>query len=165
MALKITTQIGTDLGITKEAYIRITSYEISKYGQATFRYETFLNAAAAKGQEISPGMYHEGQRAQSQQISTQLMVPMMKKVMVTEKQLVTEERPVYADEPIPNTDPQEYNKVQVRTETFQVEKDVEVEREVPCLDEVVTEGFTTFGYRHLREKLQAIFGKANVIDC
>ena len=41
MALKITTQIGTDKGITSEAYVRIADYQISKYGSANFRIELF----------------------------------------------------------------------------------------------------------------------------
>lgn len=41
MALKITTQIGTDKGITNEAYVRISDYQVSKYGTANFRIEIF----------------------------------------------------------------------------------------------------------------------------
>jgi hypothetical protein len=45
MGLKITTQIGTDKGITSEAYIRIADCQISKYGTAILRIETFLTQA------------------------------------------------------------------------------------------------------------------------
>jgi hypothetical protein len=41
MGLKITTQIGTDKGITSEAYVRISDYQINKYGSANFRIEIF----------------------------------------------------------------------------------------------------------------------------
>lgn len=41
MALKITTQIGTDKGITSEAYVRIADYQISKYGYANLRIEIY----------------------------------------------------------------------------------------------------------------------------
>ena len=43
MALKITTQIGTDKGITSEAYVRISNYQLNKYGSATFNLELFQN--------------------------------------------------------------------------------------------------------------------------
>jgi hypothetical protein len=47
MAIKITAQIGTDLGITSEAYLRITNYQIQKGGFANFQTQLFLNEEAA----------------------------------------------------------------------------------------------------------------------
>ena len=41
MALKITTPIPTDHGMIEEAYVRIGSYHITKYGYTTFGYEIF----------------------------------------------------------------------------------------------------------------------------
>lgn len=43
MALKITTQIGTDRGITSEAYIRISNYNISKYGGVSLGIEIYMS--------------------------------------------------------------------------------------------------------------------------
>ena len=47
MALKITTQIGTDKGITAEAYVRITNYQLNKFGSASFQIEIFQSEADA----------------------------------------------------------------------------------------------------------------------
>jgi len=54
MALKITTQIGTDKGITSEAYVRIADYQISKYGSANFRIELFQSEADATPASFLP---------------------------------------------------------------------------------------------------------------
>jgi len=56
MALKITTQIGTDKGITSEAYVRIADYQISKYGSANFRIELFQSEEDATPATSYPGM-------------------------------------------------------------------------------------------------------------
>jgi hypothetical protein len=47
MALKITTPIPTDHGMIEEAYVRIGSYHITKYGYTTFGYEIFPSKATA----------------------------------------------------------------------------------------------------------------------
>lgn len=54
MALKITTQIGTDRGITSEAYLRISDYRISKYGRASFITELFLSQADSVSEATIP---------------------------------------------------------------------------------------------------------------
>lgn len=46
MALKITTQIGTDKGITSEAYVRISNYNISKYGGVSLGIEIYMDQAS-----------------------------------------------------------------------------------------------------------------------
>ncbi|CAB4121812.1 hypothetical protein UFOVP19_9 [uncultured Caudovirales phage] len=48
MGLKITTEIGTDKGITSEAYVRIGDYRVSKYNIAVFMIETYLNQTIAE---------------------------------------------------------------------------------------------------------------------
>lgn len=48
MALKITTQIGTDKGITSEAYVRIADYRIFKYKIAVFMLELYLTQAESE---------------------------------------------------------------------------------------------------------------------
>ena len=47
MAIKITKPIGTDKGITSEAYVRIINYSIDKNGYTTFKIKTYLNAEDA----------------------------------------------------------------------------------------------------------------------
>lgn len=41
MAIKIKSQIGTDKGITNDAYVRISEYQLSKYGSASFVIELY----------------------------------------------------------------------------------------------------------------------------
>lgn len=48
MGLKITTPIGTDKGITDEAYVRISSYNLQRGGSATFQIEVLQNESIAK---------------------------------------------------------------------------------------------------------------------
>jgi hypothetical protein len=165
MALKLITLLGTDRGTTKEAYIRISSYEVSKFGHANCSLEIFLCEQDARSNEISPGMYHHGLTASNLQIGSRLSIPLMKTVKVMRPTTVLEMKPVYVDEPIPGTDPQEYQKVEVRQEQVQVEKLVEVEEQQPSLQEILTEGVASFCYRHLRARLEELFGAKNVIDC
>ena len=78
MALKITTQIGTDKGITSEAYVRIADYQISKYGSANFRIELFQSQEDATPPTSYPGM--GGGVARNQQIGESLYVALTKQV-------------------------------------------------------------------------------------
>jgi hypothetical protein len=168
MAIKITTPLGTNQGITNEAYVRISSYEINKYGSATFRLELFQNEAAAKFDQVSPGMYHQGQQAMNQQIGSYLSIPLQKQVTLNQLKTVLEEKPIYVDDldkPIPDTDPVAYEQKLVRTEHVQVERMVPVQLDEPDISQVIAEGFTVFGYRKLREKLEALFPAASLIDC
>ena len=48
MGLKIIIPIGTDKGITEEAYVRITHYALSKNGHVNLQLELFLNKAASQ---------------------------------------------------------------------------------------------------------------------
>ena len=59
MALKITTNIGTDRGITNEAYVRIADYNLSKnVGGANFRLEIFQSSEDASPSQ--PGVMASG---------------------------------------------------------------------------------------------------------
>jgi hypothetical protein len=49
MGLKITKEIGTDKGITSEAYVRIADYRVSKYKNAVFMLEIFMKQSDAEG--------------------------------------------------------------------------------------------------------------------
>ena len=86
MALKITTQIGTDKGITSEAYVRITDYQISKYGYANFRTELFQSQADATSNENATFPNLASGTARNQQIGESLNVSLTKEV--TEEQAV-----------------------------------------------------------------------------
>lgn len=141
MALKITTQIGTDKGITNEAYIRISDYQISKQGaSATFRLEIYQTQAESIE---NPGF---GTSAKNQQIGEALYVSFMKQV----EQTITGTRITSYDE---NQNPieEEY------TETITVP-------ELDISDAESTNIFA-FGYSKLKTKLQELFGAGNVVDC
>jgi hypothetical protein len=56
MALKITTQLSTDSGLTSEAYVRIVNYSLNKNGSAEFRLQLFKSqedAATFSARSIS----------------------------------------------------------------------------------------------------------------
>ena len=141
MALKITTQIGTDRGITNEAYIRISDYQISKSAaSATFRIEIY------QSQPTESEATGFGTFARNQQIGDALYVSFMKPVEKTVTGIritgYTE-----AQEPIEES----------YTQTITVQ-------ELDLSGAEATNIFA-FGYAKLKIKLQDLFGAGNVIDC
>jgi hypothetical protein len=143
MALKITTQIGTDKGITSEAYVRIANYQLSKFGSANFSIEIYQSEEdSTPAANAMPGI--TGGQARNQQIGDSIYV-----------QLTTqEEREVtYA---VPGTD-LDGNPFQDRTETITVS--------VPDLSSAEGVDIFAFGYSHLKAKLVDLFGEDNVVDC
>lgn len=79
MALKITTQIGTDKGITSEAYVRISNYQISKYGNASFSIEIYQTEGDVPTVTGSLPMIGSG-IARNQQIGDNLWILLTKEV-------------------------------------------------------------------------------------
>jgi hypothetical protein len=142
MALKITTQIGTDKGITSEAYVRISNYQLSKYGSANFQIELYQSEddiSSANGTLIminSP--------ARNQQIGESLHVQLT----------VQEERQI--SYPVIGVD-DEGNPLPDRVETITVS--------VPDLSSAEDVDIFTFGYSHLKAKLVDLFGEDNIVDC
>jgi len=141
MALKITTQIGTDRGITSEAYIRISDYQISKpAASASFRIEIYQSqpdenenigfGTSARNQQIGDALY------------VSLMSPVERTVTSTRITGYTEEQ-----EPIEES----------FTETITVQ-------ELDLSGAEATNIFA-FGYAKLKLKLQELFGAGNVVDC
>jgi P2-related tail formation protein len=141
MALKITTQIGTDRGITNEAYIRISDYQISKpAASATFRIEIY------QSQPTESEVTGFGTFARNQQIGDALYVSLMKPV---EKTVTGIRITGYTEtqEPIEES----------YTQTITVQ-------ELDLSGAEATNIFA-FGYAKLKIKLQDLFGAGNVIDC
>lgn len=165
MALKITAQIGTDKGITSEAYVRIADYQISKYGSANFRIELFQSQADTTPLGTYPGM--AGGVARNQQIGESLYVAMTKQVeeTVTVKRMVmvetTEE--VSVPSPVEGEEPT----IQTVTRQTMQEQDVEetITKTVPDLSTAEGIDVFEFGYTHLKTKLEGLFGADNVVDC
>jgi hypothetical protein len=171
MALKITTQIGTDKGVTSEAYVRIADYQISKYGSANFRIEIYQSQANAPvaGGAMSPGPMTSG-TARNQQIGENLWVPLTKQ----EERTITVKRmvPVQVTEEVQVPGPldEEGNPTTVTqtvTRTEMQEQDVEetISVTVPDLTSAEDVDVFEFGYGKLKEKLVELFGADNVVDC
>ena len=168
MALKITTQIGTDKGITSEAYVRIADYQISKYGSASFRIELFQSQEDATPALSYPGM--GGGTARNQQIGESLYVALTKQVQetITVKRMVPVE--VEVEEEVsgtPDADGNPTTTTVTRTRTEMQEQDVEetFTKTVPDLSSAEGVDVFEFGYGHLKMKLEGLFGADNVVDC
>ena len=141
MALKISTSIGTDRGITNEAYIRISDYQINKpSASATFRIEIY------QSQPTETDTLGFGTSARNQQIGDALYVSFMKSVETT----------------VTGTRITGYNDAQEPIEESYTETVL-----VPELDlsEAEATNIFAFGYSKLKTKLQDLFGAGNVIDC
>jgi hypothetical protein len=160
MALKITKSIGTNRGITQNAYVRIADYQISKFGSANFRIQLFMDEAAAK--ESNSMM---GSQAQNIEIGESLNVSLMSEVeeTYTYTQTVQEEKDVVktytneAGEEISET----------VKEMVPVEKEMTGTRKSMVVDLSSVQGVDifTFGYAKLKEKLISLYGASKVEDC
>ena len=139
MALKITTQVGTDKGITSEAYVLISEYKILKYGLASFTLEIY-QSEAEKNASNNVSILNDN-KVKNQQIGTDLLVPLLKDVSHTTT--ITNVN-TYGEEII--------------TEEVIIVK-------VPDLSMVKEVDIFTFGYSHLKTKLVDLFGEGNVVDC
>lgn len=168
MALKITTQIGTDKGITSEAYVRISDYRVSKYGSADFRVEIFMSQADSQGNGSAPGGSYG--TARNQQIGENFYVPLTKQVVetVTVKRMVPVEIEFEEEVPgEPDTDGNPTTIMVTRTRIEAQEQDVEESSTKTVVDLSAAEesNIFVFGYGKLKAKLQDLFGEANVVDC
>jgi len=168
MALKITTQIGTDKGITSEAYVRIADYQISKYGSANFRIELFQSQEDATPPTSYPGM--GGGVARNQQIGESLYVALTKQVeeTITVKRMVPVQVEFEEEVAGPlDSDGNPTSTTVTRTRTEMQEQDVEetITKTVPDLSSAEGVDVFEFGYGHLKAKLEGLFGAANVVDC
>ena len=168
MAIKITAQIGTDKGITSEAYVRIADYQISKYGSANFRLELFQSeedVASPGAPGIYPGM--GGGMARNQQIGDSLYVAMTKQVeeTITVKRMVSVE--TTEEVTVPPTTVDGEPTTQTVTRNIMQEQDVEetITKTVPDLSSAEGIDVFEFGYAHLKTKLESLFGADKVVDC
>jgi len=171
MALKITAQIGTDQGITSEAYVRIMSYQINKIGNAYFNIQLFKSEEDATEVSASGPAGIVGPAARNAQIGDSLVVPMTKVITVTQtvKRSVPEEQEVTETITVPPAEEggEPTTQTVTRTQTVFVEKDVEesIEKTVPDLSSAEGIDIFEFGYSKLKEKLVGLFGEENVDDC
>lgn len=167
MALKITSQIGTDRGITSEAYVRITNYQLNKYGSADFRIEIFQSEEEATPGSI-PGMY--GQTARNQQIGENIYVSLTKQVeeTVTRTRMVNVPVVIQEEQAGPLDEAGEPTTIMVDVTTYEMQEEEYEEiitKTVPDLSSAEDIDIFEFGYSHLKAKLQDLFGDENVEDC
>lgn len=160
MAIKITTQIGTDKGITSEAYLRIADYQISKYGSASFRVEIYLSK-----DDVSNGpMMMMGNTARNQQIGESFYVPMNK--VVSETVTVKRTLPVEVTVQVPGPIGEEETFVDsVRIEFKEQDVEEVITKTVVDMSSAENIDIFQFGYTHLKEKLVGLFGAEHIVDC
>lgn len=168
MGLKIITQIGTDRGITDEAYVRIADYQVSKRGNTVnFRIELFQKKSDSI---IDPmGYSYNFNECRNQQIGDNFSVSLFKQV--TEKITVQRPFPVEVTKTIKVPGPVDENGNTtlidntirtMETEIRDVEEDVI--KNVLDLTELENKSIFEFGYEKLKEKLITLFGDENIID-
>jgi hypothetical protein len=162
MALKITTQIGTNRGLTSEAYIRIFRYEVSKLGFMNCWLQVYQSEADANQPEGETPIYKE---SVSLEIGSTCKIPLVDTLTRTVKkqQLVeyqeTIKVPIYVDAVQTGVE----DKVFTRKKPMEV--DVEETYEVPNLSLIEGQDIFEYGYTKLKEKLVTLYGAENIVDC
>ena len=168
MALKITKSIGTDKGITNEAYVRIADYQISKSGNANFRIQLYLSEADATPSNSSMGPTGADQ-ARNQAIGEYLSIPMTKEVTETKTRTMMQpvEKDVVKTRTITNEAGEEVSEEYTVKEytTEEVTSEYTVTLTVPDLSSAEGVDIFAFGYSHLKAKLVSLFTAAKVEDC
>jgi len=153
MALKIVVPLGTDRGITNEAYVRISDYSLSKNGgSANFRIEIYQSQDAATSSSGIPGMAY-GQTARNIEIGEYLSVSFWKDVETT----VTRTREVMVAGTSGSSGYSGTTTTEEYTETVVT----------PTIDLSPAEATNifAFGYSKLKAKLQDLYGAGNIVDC
>lgn len=172
MALKITVPIGTDRGITSEAYVRITDYNISKSGNAAFRLEIFQSQEdATDASLVTIPADRTALSSRNSQIGSVINVSLMveKQVMVPSVRSSIVEVPV--EKEVPDTKDEQGNILTLKTITVmepQVKTEtVEEPTTIKVADLSTLEGVDIFKYAYdnLRDKLAQLFGAENIVDC
>ena len=172
MALKITSEIGTDQGITSEAYVRIVNYNINKTGSVNFALQIFNSEAEATvlslGSPLNGGL--QNGIAKNAKIGEQFNFALTKEVtenIIVQRQVPTEVE-VTEEVIVPGVDGEESTTETITKTVIQsVLKDVEETRTttVADLSSLAEVDIFTFAYGKLKEKLKLDFGEENVIDC
>ena len=154
MAIKITKQIGTDLGITNEAYLRITNYSIQKGGYASFQTQLYLNTeAATSGSSLYPGPAMGGSTARNQQIGDNLNVDLR----------VPSQSVIYRTVSMPSQSIDESGSITYTNVETTISESVTYM--VPDFTAVEETNIFEFGYTKLKEKVDEVFGTGSYQDC
>ena len=168
MALKITKSIGTDKGITNEAYVRIADYQISKSGHANFRIQLFMSEADATATPNAMAPIDGGQ-ARNQAIGEYLSIPMTKQVeeVKTRTMMQPTLQDVVRTRTVTNEAGEEVSEEYTVQEyvTEEVTEEYTITLTVPDLSSAEGVDIFAFGYSHLKAKLVSLFTAAKVEDC
>ena len=164
MALKITTQIGTNRGLTSEAYVRIFRYEVSKLGFLNCWLQIYQNEADANQPAGETPIYKE---SVSFEIGSTCKIPLVDTLTrtVTKTQLVEYQDTVKVPVLDENKQPtgQVEDKVVIRKRPAEV--DIEETYEVPNLSLIEGQDIFVYSYAKLKEKLVSLYGAENIVDC
>lgn len=167
MALKITKKIGTDQGITSEAYVRIVNYNINKNGIANFALQTFLSEANVPSVfSNTPGAIGSVRNnAIGDTFQTFLQKEVEEKFMVTKP--VTKEVDVEQTLTTTDADGNPVTETVIQKAIQTVLEEVEETRIalVPDLSLLAGQDIFAYAYGKLKEKLVAEFGATYVKDC
>lgn len=176
MALRINTQIGTDRGITDEAYVRIGDYQLNKQGSLNLRVEVFQSQDDAVTETGLPTASMN--TARNMQIGEFVFIPLLKdeerthmatiQVPVETTQEVEQPKLDENHQPVKNEDGSFVMETVTRTmitgyEEQTVEQAYTVK--VPDLSAVEEQGLFAFAYSKLKEKLADLYGEDNIEDC
>ena len=171
MALKITSEIGTDQGITNEAYVRIVNYNINKAGQANFALQLFNTEAAATASAFVNAPVASGSSvARNAQIGDVFTVALTKEVPSTHTVTKSVPTEVEVTEEVitPGAEGEEPT-TELVTKTVIQSVLTEVEETtvkiVPDLSSLEGVDIFTFAYGKLKIKLEELFGEGNVVNC
>jgi hypothetical protein len=154
MAIKITKQIGTDLGITSEAYLRITTYNIQKGGYANFQTQLYLDTeAATSSSNLYPGPGMGGAVARNQQIGDNLYVDLR----------VPSQSVIYRTVSMPSQSIGESGSITYTNVETTISESVTYM--IPDFTAVEEANIFEFGYAKLKEKVDEVFGTGSYQDC
>lgn len=171
MALKITSEIGTDQGITNEAYVRIVNYNINKGGQANFALQIFNSEAAATASVFVNAPVASGSSvARNAQIGDIFTVQLTKEIESTHKVMRSVPTEVEVTEEVitPGAEGQEPTTELVTKKIVQsimTEVEEPTVKIVPDLSPLEGVDIFTFGYGKLKTRLEELFGEGNVVNC
>lgn len=167
MALKITKKIGTDMGITNEAYIRIVNYNINKNGIANFALQTFMSATDAVA--ISSNVPGSAGTVRNAAIGDHFTVHLLKEEVKTQKVMKPVQKEVEIEQTvgIEDEDGNPLTEVvkQKVLQTVMEEVEEPYSYFVPDLSSLKEQDLFTFAYGKLKEKLSEEFGAKYVVEC
>lgn len=154
MAFKINKEIVTSKGVTSEAYVRISKYEVDKVGKATFKVDSFLSEQTVLDAFDTP---YNPERAIIHEVGETIMIWLQKDidVVLTEMETIPVVIPAVLaeDGTIVTPEKREYTQKEVQRT---------INKKVPDLSSLENGTIFQHGYEHLRQKLVSLYGEENI---